>query len=298
MIRPERTALLATAVALVVFPTAATGELRPADLSRGGASGSTPRIASDGAGNTVVVWREVDGDTSAIRAAVRPAGGSWASAERISAPAPATESPRLAMDRLGNAVAVWQRSNGHDSVVQAAIRPAGGAWSPPQDLSAPGEPAFNADVALEAGQVTAVWTVLRDRRTAVETSSAPVAGSWGPVQTLSGPIGNASTPVVAVDDEGAAVAAWRWADGAYLVVQAASRSRMERGRLRRSCPGPAGVRPAADRHGRGRQCSGGLASLQRVVDGSAGRLPSGRWSWSRRTTSPNAVAMRAGSTWR
>jgi hypothetical protein len=30
------------------------------------------------------------------------------------------------MDKLGNAVAVWQRSNGHDSVVQAAIRPAGG----------------------------------------------------------------------------------------------------------------------------------------------------------------------------
>ena len=148
------------------------------------------------------------------------------------------------MDRLGNAVAVWQRSNGHDSVVQAAIRPAGGAWSQPQDLSAPGEPAFNADVALEAGQVTAVWTVLRDRRTAVETSSGPVAGSWGPVQTLSGPIGNASTPVVAVDDEGAAVAAWRWSDGAYLVVQ----SRRALQGWTWSAPevfqGPAGVRPS------------------------------------------------------
>ena len=44
------------------------------------------------------------------------------------------------MDKLGNAVAVWQRSSGHDSVVQAAIRPAGGPWGEPQDLSRPGEP--------------------------------------------------------------------------------------------------------------------------------------------------------------
>jgi hypothetical protein len=223
--RRARTVLLAAAIALVVFPTSATGELQPSDISRGEASGSTPRIASDGAGNIVAVWRELDGDESAIRAAARPAGGSWTSAQRISTPAAATESPRLAMDTLGNAVAVWQRSTGHDSVVQAAIRPAGGEWTEARDLSSPGEVAFNADVALEAGRMTAVWTVLGDRRTVVQTSSATVAGPWEPVRTISGPIGNASTPVVAMDDEGAAVAAWRWVDGAFLVVQAASRSK-------------------------------------------------------------------------
>jgi RTX calcium-binding nonapeptide repeat (4 copies) len=221
-----RTTMLAAAVALVVFfPTSAAGELQPSDISRDGASGSTPRIASDGAGNIVAVWREVDGDASAIRAASRPAGGTWSSAQRISTPAAATESPKLAMDKLGNAVAVWQRSTGHDSVVQAAIRPAGGAWSPAQDLSAPGEAAFNADVALEAGQMTAVWMVMSGRQTAIETSSRAVDGSWSPAVTISGPIGNTSAPVVAVDDEGAALAAWRWSDGAFLVVQAAARSR-------------------------------------------------------------------------
>ena len=216
---------LVAAAALIVFPLSATGELQPSDISKGGVSGSTPRIASDGAAGIVAVWREVEGDTSAIRGAFRPAGGSWSASERISTPAPATESPKLAMDKLGNAVALWQRSSGHDSVVQAAIRPAGGPWGEAQDLSRPGEAAFNGDVAIRAGQVTAVWTVLRDRRTMVESSSRTVAGSWAPAQTLSGPVGNASTPVVAVDDEGAAVAAWRWSDGAYLVVQSAARSR-------------------------------------------------------------------------
>lgn len=216
---------LLAAIALVVFPSAAVGELNPADISGKGESGSTPRIASNGAGDIVAIWREVDGDTSAIRAAFRPAGESWGSAQRISTPVLATESPRVAMDKAGNAVAVWQRSSGHDSVVQAAIRPAGGAWSEPEDFSGPGEVAFNADVAAKAGQMTAVWTVLRERRTVVESSSRTVAGSWAPVQTLSGPIGNTTAAVVAVDDQGAAVASWRWSNGVFLVVQAAVRSK-------------------------------------------------------------------------
>jgi Ca2+-binding RTX toxin-like protein len=215
---------LLAAIALFVFPSSAVGELNPADVSGKGESASRPRIASDGAGNIVAIWRAAYGDTSAIRAAFQPAGGTWASARRISTAAAGTESPRVAMDRLGNAVAVWQRSSGHDSVVQAAIRPAGGTWSEPDDLSGPGEVAFNADVAARAGKMTAVWTVLRDRRTSVESSSRTVGGSWARAQTLSGPIGNASAPVIAVADQGAAVASWRWSDGAFLVVQAAMRS--------------------------------------------------------------------------
>jgi Ca2+-binding RTX toxin-like protein len=216
--------LLAAAVALVVFPSVAVGELNPAQISDKGESASTPRIASDSSGNIVAIWREVDGDVSAIRAALRPAGESWSSPRRISTPAADTESPRLAVDRLGNAIAVWQRSNGHDSVVQAAVRPADGNWSEPQNLSSPGEVAFTPDVAVRAGKITAVWTVLRDRRTVVESSSRTVAGSWTSAQTVSGPVGNASAPAVAVDDQGDGVAAWRWSDGAFLVVQASVRS--------------------------------------------------------------------------
>lgn len=223
--RPHRLPWLLAAMTLVVFPSAAAGELNPADISGQGESGSTPKIVSDGAGNVMAIWREVDGDSSAIRAAFRPAGESWRSAQRISKAALATESPRVAMDKAGNAIAVWQRSTGHDSVVQAAIRPAGGTWSEPEDLSGAGEVAFNADVAAKAGQMTAVWTALRERRTVVESTSRKVAGSWSPVETISPPVGNTSAAVVAVDDQGDAIASWRWSDGAFLVVQAAVRSK-------------------------------------------------------------------------
>jgi RTX calcium-binding nonapeptide repeat (4 copies) len=219
-----RTALFLAVLVIVAFPMSAAGELQPNDISQAGVSGSSPRIASDGSGNVVVAWRELDDDGSAIRAAFRPAGGAWTSPQRISEPAAATESPKLAMDRLGNAVAVWQRSNGHDSVVQAAVRPAGGDWGAAQDLSRPGEAAFSADVAIRAGRATAVWMALGDRHTAIQTSSRAIDGAWASPQTISGPIGNASAPVVAVDEAGGAAAAWRWSDGAFLVVQAAARS--------------------------------------------------------------------------
>ena len=59
------------AVALAVTPAAAAA-LSPADISPAGASASALRIASDGAGNIAAIWREVDGDVAAIRAAFRP----------------------------------------------------------------------------------------------------------------------------------------------------------------------------------------------------------------------------------
>jgi hypothetical protein len=225
---PERPRLLGwqvlAAMALVMFPSAAAGVLKPVDISPAGASGSAPRIASDGAGNIVVVWRELDGDTASIRAAFHPAGGDFGSSQRISSTAAALESPEVAMDGLGNAAAVWNRSTAQESVVQAAVRPAGGAWGPPENLSPTGEVAVKAHVAIEQGRATAVWTALRDRQTRIQSSTRTLTGPWAPAETLSGPVGSASSPAVAMDDQGGAVASWRWSDGAFLVVQAAVRS--------------------------------------------------------------------------
>jgi RTX calcium-binding nonapeptide repeat (4 copies) len=209
------------AFALILFPQTAGGELNPLDISPAGASASAPRVASDGAGNVVAVWREVDGDTDSISAAVRPAGGAWSSAQRISSPALAAESPELAMDRQGNSVAVWQRSTGRNSVVQAAVRPAGGTWSSPQDLSSAGVVAFEPDVSAEAGRATVVWTAVHASRTVVESSTRSTVGAWSVPKLLSDPGSNATAPVVSMDDRGGAAAAWQWFDGAHLAVAAA-----------------------------------------------------------------------------
>lgn len=169
----------------------------------------------------MVVWREADGDAESIRAAVRPAGGSWSSAQRISTPAVAAESPEVAMDRQGNSVAVWQRSTGRNSVVQAAVRPAGGTWSSPQDLSSPGLVAFEPDVSAAAGRMTVVWTAVHASHTVVESATSPIGGAWSAPRLTSNPNSNATAPVVSMDDRGGAVAAWQWFDGAHLAIAAA-----------------------------------------------------------------------------
>ena len=101
--RPTVTAV----VVLVVLAVAqgAAAELNPVFVSPAGSTGSAPRIASDGTGNVIAIWREHDGGVSAIRTASRSSGDDWDAGRRISTPAAATEAPQLAMDRLGNAAA-------------------------------------------------------------------------------------------------------------------------------------------------------------------------------------------------
>lgn len=215
-------AALLLGVATLLYAPLAGAELQPVGLSPEGLTASRPLIASDGKGTVVAIWRQLDDDSWAIRAAVRPKGGDWAS-KRISEPAPATESPALAMDRLGNAVAIWQRSDAGTSVVQAAVRPAGGDWGAPEDLSAPGDSPYKPAVTAENGRLAAAWVVLHNRHTLLMASSRAVDGHWSVPETVAGPLGNPGSPAIALDDDGGEVAAWLWSNGAHRVVEAASR---------------------------------------------------------------------------
>jgi hypothetical protein len=214
---------LSLVLAVLLCAPLAGADLQPADISPAGLTAARPSIATDGKGNVIATWREVDGDAWAIRAAVRPKGGGWTS-KRISDLAPAIESPELAMDRLGNAVVLWQRTDVNGSVVQAAVRPAGGDWSDVEDLSATTDLAFEPAVSAENGRLAALWVVLRNRHTYLMSSSRSIVGDWSPAETLAGPVGNPGSPGIALDDDGAEVAAWLWSNGAHQVVEAASRA--------------------------------------------------------------------------
>jgi RTX calcium-binding nonapeptide repeat (4 copies) len=224
-IRPLELAALSTILAIFAFPQVGASELKPDTISPTHRSGSQPQLASDGSGNVVAVWRDVDDNAESIRASFRPRYGSFGDSETISVPALSTESPRVAMDRLGNAVAVWHvATTAHDSVVQAAVRPAGGSWSNPQVLSDPGEPAFGPAVSIEAGRMTAVWVARVQWRPVIETASRTMTGLWTPPTPISGPVGGSYAPTVAMDDKGGAVAAWQWWDGSYRRIEGAVRS--------------------------------------------------------------------------
>jgi hypothetical protein len=123
--------------------------------------------------------------------------------------------PQLALDAQGNAVVVWQRSDGTSLVVQAAERAAGGRWSAPVDVSVPGgagEDAGSPDVAIDAhGNAVAIWhrTQLAPRLNHVQSAVRPAGGTWQPPVAVSAPDVDATGARIGVDAQGGAIAVWQ-----------------------------------------------------------------------------------------
>jgi len=193
----------------------------PADLAVATTDTRRPQVAVDEAGDAVAVWQQIRGGNDAILAVTRPAGGAWSAPAVLSAPGQNARGPQVALDQFGDAVAVWQRSNGHHLIVQSATLPAHGSWSRPVNVSGPGRSAGGAQVAVDqAGGAVAVWSRSEGRRRVVQ--SARLDRSWSrPVDLSRSAI--AYAPQVEVDPSGNAVAVWTRRSGARYIIQSASR---------------------------------------------------------------------------
>lgn len=130
----------------------------PDDLSDASQNAGEPDVAMDEAGEAVAVWTRSNGTNDIIQGAVRPADGDWADPDDLSASGRNGTSPVVAMNVAVGAVAMWDRSDGADLRVQGTVRPPGGEWPKPDTLSAAGEDAGFAEVALDAaGNAIAVF---------------------------------------------------------------------------------------------------------------------------------------------
>src|SRR5438874_586268 len=100
----------------------------PVDLSAAGQNAGEPQVAFDGSGNALAVWRRSNGTNFIVQSAFRPAGGAFGAPVDLSAAGQNAFQPQVAFDGAGNALAVWERSNGTNNIVQSSFRPAGGAF--------------------------------------------------------------------------------------------------------------------------------------------------------------------------
>ena len=83
--------------------------------------------------------------------------------------------PTVAVAPTGDAVAIWTENPGANSIVQAAARPAGGAWQPAVNLSTGG--ATNGQIAIgPAGDAVAVWTRSDGAGQVVKRRRGPLEG--------------------------------------------------------------------------------------------------------------------------
>lgn len=94
----------------------------PVDLSVEGEDASAPQIYTNAQRMVAVVWKRSDGSNFIIQASAKGSGASWSSPVSISAAGQDATSPQIAIDKQGNIIALWQRSDGQNLVVQSAFR--------------------------------------------------------------------------------------------------------------------------------------------------------------------------------
>jgi len=157
--------------------------------------------------------------------AVAPASAApaWLAPVNLSEAGETTARPQVAVDAQGDAVAVWEHSNGIDYVVQASVRPAGGSWQTPVDLSESVPSQLNPRVAVDpGGEAIAVWR-LTSGGARVQASVRPAGGSWQTPVDLSEAGKEAGGPDVALNPQGEAIVTWTGSHGGNSIVQASAR---------------------------------------------------------------------------
>jgi hypothetical protein len=140
----------------------------------------------------------------------RAEAGAWGPSVAVSTAGEESLHVRLGADAAGDQVAVWERVAGtNEWVVEAAVRPAGGGWSSPVEVSAVALGIRNPDVAVNAtGDAIVVWQEGTPSGAGIKAALGDVSGNWGTPETVSTGF-DLSRPVVGIDDTGDAVAAWR-----------------------------------------------------------------------------------------
>jgi hypothetical protein len=207
------------------------------DLSDTSSDDEAPQVAVDPAGDAVAVWEQDDHqrNTVSIHAAARSAGGALVSLGEVSLPGESgeqdDESPQVALDRAGDAFAVWEHFDGTNFVVQSAVRPARAAkFGAPVDVSPPQstahEDAVGPQVAVDpAGDAIVVWALgggSDGNHWAVQVAARPAGATRiGAPQELS-VAGQNQDLQLAVNQGGDAIAVWQRFDGANAFVDAAS----------------------------------------------------------------------------
>ena len=149
-------------------------------------------VAADGTATIAWTYWDSDAAQNQVWAASRPAGGSFAAAEKISRPDEGS-TPELAVNPDGAVAAIWQDTQYR---VQAASRPAGAdGFEPPAAVSPPIASGSDPAVTLAPdGTTTVAWAVEDDANGVLTVfvqaaSRPPGAGrAFGPTTDLSGAI--------------------------------------------------------------------------------------------------------------
>jgi hypothetical protein len=179
-------------------------------------SGLAPQVVFDGQGDAVVVW--CHHGLPGIYANRWSGVTGWGAATAIAGTSPtsADEGVQLAVDKQGNAIALWNQHNGSLLASRCA---AGGDWGPTQ-LVDPGNADDSGRIAI-GPDVTAraVWVQHVGTQSNIWANRYVPERGWGSSSREDSIIGevsnNASDPQVVIDQSGTATVLWSQDKGLY-----------------------------------------------------------------------------------
>lgn len=195
----------------------------PTRLNSGLVDVQEPDVAVDARGNAFTVWTQQDGAMRNIWASRYEPGSGWSAPYTIEQNAALADSPKVAMDAAGNAIAVWiQYQVGAPSLWASRFTPAGG-WETPELLELmDGSAAVLPRIAMNAaGHAVVAWYQQEAVANIYVNRYVPGSG-WQGVQSIETNPLPGYQPYVAVTPDATAVVAWRQRNAANLSDLAAS----------------------------------------------------------------------------
>jgi hypothetical protein len=173
-----------------------------------------PQIAMDVNGNALSVWAQSDSTRTSIWANRYTPTTGWGTAELIEMNDEGNVFvPQIAVDLDGNALSVWQQTDGMRTNLWANRYTPGGGWGTAElietnDAGNAGSPQIAID---PSGNATCVWGQSDGRRTNIWANRYTPTTGWGTAELIEmNDAGDAFLAQIAVDPKGNALSVWLW----------------------------------------------------------------------------------------
>ncbi len=188
-------------------------------------SANFPQVAFDAAGNAFAVWEQSDTSRRNIWVNRYTAGAGWGTATKIENYDDGEAiAPQIAFDAAGNALAVWQHSDGTRYSIRAARYTAGVGWGTADLIESDDwAQATSPQIAFDAaGNALAVWQQqTQASRYDIWANRYTAGAGWETAALIeTADDGQALSPHIAVDTSGNAIAVWHQSDGARMNIRA------------------------------------------------------------------------------
>ncbi len=205
-----------SATGVVILNTLYGGWGAAAAIETNLTNASSPQVSFDSAGNAIAVWYQSDGTYNSIYANRYVAGTGWGAAAIIDAGPNNAWNPQVSFDSAGNAIAVWQQSDGTHDRIYANRYVAGTGWGAAAIIDAGPNNAWNPQVSFDsAGNAIAVWMQSDGTYYRIYANRYVAGTGWGAVAAIETNLTNADSPQVSFDSAGNAIAVWYQSDGTH-----------------------------------------------------------------------------------